>query len=110
MSERAEHINLLYIEHRNFEMSQALRTSSREVFSRVSVAHSTGLFKDILDTDISAYAAPFLTEDFSKAELLCFSADAPLTIEIIQDESGRKYLFTDGFTGYAYRSNTGATS
>ena len=110
MLELAEHINMLCAEHKNFEMSQALRTRSREALSRVPVVYSTRLLKVTLDREKSAYAEALLAEEFSKAELLCFSADVPLTVEIIQDESGRESLFADEITDSAYKSNGGPAS
>ena len=47
----------------------------------------------------------FVAEELSKALLLCFIADVPLSVEIVEDESERKSLLADGITEYTYTSN-----
>ena len=42
--------------------------------------------------------------------VLCFNADVPLSVEIVEDESGRKSLFAEGIAEYAYTSNGGLAS
>ena len=101
MWELAEHINMQCAKHRKFEILQTVCARSRHAFQCVPVVHSTGLLKCHLDMVITAYASALLADEFLKAEVLCFSADLPLTVEIAEDVSGRKTLFTNGITEYA---------
>ena len=103
MSELVEYMNMQFAEHRIFEISKTCQARSGHAFQRVPVVHSTCLVKCILDTNVSAYASAVLAVEFSKAEVLCFSADLPLTIEIMDDMPGRKTLFANGITEYAFQ-------
>ena len=110
MSQLAEHIQFLCEEQRQFEITQCLSTKANQAFQRVPVVQSTELREIVLGTGISSFAALQLANEFSKAELLRFDVNNPLTVECRMDVSGRNTVLAHGITQYVYPSTSTAAN
>ena len=65
----------------SYEIRKRQSMSGQEVFKHVPIVHDTTLLAEIINCEISSFAAHQLAKKFGKPELLVFYADGELQIE-----------------------------